>query len=230
MNPVDTAKEIQRLLGVTPDGILGPRSKAAFDALAQKTRSQSTTRTPVKLPSGFGLVGLQWKPSEFQEYLKAVSRPKWVMAVCLHHTANPDLAKRPNGETPQHIVNRMAYYQKLRWGAGPHLFVDDHLVSGMTPLNITGVHAKSFNGIALGVEVLGNYDKGADSPTTGRGLQAWRNAALITRNLLDWLGLEANAQTVLFHRDDRRTSKTCPGTAISKNWVLDLIRNAGAQP
>jgi hypothetical protein len=224
----EKAKAIQRILGVTADGVLGPKSRAAFDALAKQTTSAAIQKpaNDANRPRGFGLVGVQWRPADFRAYLQSSPRPKWVMAVCLHHTGNPDLKMRPNGESVQHIIWRQEHYQRLGWGAGPHLFVDDHLVSGMTPLNMTGVHAKSFNGMALGVEVLGNYDKGCDDPTTGRGLQAWTNAALVVRDLLDWLGLEANAQTVLFHRDDRRTSKTCPGTLVTKPWVLDLIKQA----
>ena len=31
--------------------------------------------------------------------------------------------------------------------------------------------------------------------------------------------------TVKFHRDDPRTSKSCPGTKVSKEWFLNLVEN-----
>jgi hypothetical protein len=61
------------------------------------------------------------------------------------------------------------------------------------------------------------------NPGTGRGLACWNHATAAARLLLDWLGLKANAKTVLFHRDDPKTEKTCPGTNVSKDWVLEIV-------
>ena len=38
-----------------------------------------------------------------------------------------------------------------------------------------------------------------------------------------WLGKGASKETVLFHRDDPTTDKSCPGTKVAKDWVLGLI-------
>jgi hypothetical protein len=83
------------------------------------------------------------------------------------------------------------------------------------------VHAVSFNSSAIGIEVLGYYD--VEDPLNGRGLLCWQNSAKATRVLLDWLGLKVNESTVLFHRDDPKTQKTCPGTKVKKDWLLSLI-------
>lgn len=167
-------------------------------------------------------VGKRWTPEQFRAYLATIPKPAWAKAVCLHHTASPSLAMRPGGLTEQHVKNLQSYYQNdLKWKAGPHLFADDHLILGLSPLTETGTHAKSFNGMAIGIEVLGDYD--SEDPTSGRGLKAWQNGAAAAKALLDWLGLKASAQTVLFHRDDPKTSKTCPGTLVKKDWVLQLI-------
>lgn len=90
----------------------------------------------------------------------------------------------------------------------------------MCDLRKKGVHAVSFNSYAIGIEVLGDYD--TEDPRSGRGLDCWRNAAATAGVLLDWLDLEADADTVFFHRDDPQTTKRCPGAKVKKDWVLGL--------
>lgn len=134
---------------------------------------------------------------------------------------------RASGFTSQHIRNLEHYYRnpasggKTAWSSGPHLFIDDDQCWGMCSFTAQGVHARSFNARAIGIEVLGNYDE--ESPYTGRGRDCWTIAIGVSRVLLDWLGLQANATTVLFHRDDPRTNKTCPGSKVEKTWVLEQI-------
>lgn len=171
-------------------------------------------------------VGKVWTPDSFGEYLKTLKRPDWVKAVCLHHTAAPSLAQRPKGWTIQHIENMREFYKGMGWKSGPHLYTDEDQIFGMTPLAETGVHAVSFNRSAIGIEALGFYSKGEEDPKTGRGLYVWFNTARVTRLLLDWLNLPINAKTVLFHRDDPKTSKDCPGARVSKDWILSEIENA----
>ncbi len=76
--------------------------------------------------------------------------------------------------------------------------------------------------------MLGDYDR--EDPLSGRGLACWRTAAAASRVLLDWLGLSANERTVLFHRDDPKTNKSCPGRRVSKQWVLSLIDTPAPTP
>ena len=168
-------------------------------------------------------VGKVWTPDSFGEYLKTLKRPDWAKAVCLHHTASPSLAQRPKGWTIQHIENMREFYKGMGWKSGPHLYTDEDQVFGMTPLTETGVHAVSFNRSAIGIEALGFYSKGEENPMSGRGLEVWKTTAFVTHKLLGWLDLPANDKTVLFHRDDPRTSKDCPGSEVHKDWVLDLI-------
>lgn len=175
----------------------------------------------------FANVGKRWSVDSFAEYLKTVKRPVWAKSVTIHHTAAPSLRQRPDGLTAQHIVNIRDYYQKtLGWSRGPHLFVDDDDIMGMTPLTMTGTHAVSFNASSIGIEMLGDFD--IEDPKSGRGLQVCRTGAAATRVLLDWLGLKASEKTVLFHRDDPKTTKTCPGKKIAKDWFLGLISNSKA--
>ncbi len=174
----------------------------------------------------FANVGKRWSTVSFPEYLKTLSRPTWgVKSVTLHYTAAPSLAQRPSGFTAQHIENIRDYYNKtLGWSRGPHLFTDDDDIFGMTPLSMKGIHAVSFNSSSIGIEALGAYD--TEDPKTGRGLAVWQTTASATRALLDWLGLPINEKTVLFHRFDPKTTKTCPGKKVDHKWALELIRNA----
>lgn len=173
---------------------------------------------------GFEKVGTVWTPRSFADYLTTITRPDWCKAVALHHTATPSLAQRPKGLLINHIENLRDYYkQDLGWSSGPHLFIDEDQIFGMCDLRRKGVHAVSFNSSAIGIEVLGFYDQ--EDPLSGRGLACWNTAAAATRALLDWLGLKAGGNTVLFHRDDPKTGKTCPGTKVKKEWLLELIEH-----
>lgn len=172
----------------------------------------------------FSNTGKVWTVSGFAQYLNGIKVPTWAKSVCLHHTAAPSLNQRPDGFLAKHLENLKDYYSKqLGWRSAPHLFIDDDQVWGMTPLTVTGIHASSFNRTALGIEVLGDYDN--EDPKKGRGFECWKTAAAATKMLLDWLKLPVNDKTVLFHRDDPRTTKTCPGTKVQKPWVIDLIKD-----
>lgn len=160
--------------------------------------------------------------TQFENILQRISPPVWANSVTIHHTAAPSLSQRPKGFTAQHINNMRDYYQSLGWKSGPHLYIDDDQIWFMTPLSEKGVHAVSFNSRSIGIEVLGDYD--SEDPFTGRGLQCWQLAAKTTMQLLNWLNLKPSESTVLFHRDDPKTSKTCPGSKITKKWFIDLMQ------
>lgn len=169
----------------------------------------------------YSLLNKRWRPAEFLAYLSTLQRPKWAKGVTLHHTASPSLAQRPSGLSPQHMENIADFYRnKLGWSAGPHLFVDQHHIIGMSPLDEKGTHARSFNSTHIGIEVLGDYD--SEDPNTGHGRLSWSNAAIATSCLLKWLGLPDSAFN--FHRDDPKTNKTCPGRKVTRGWVLGLMQ------
>lgn len=172
----------------------------------------------------FSAVGQVFDLPGFREHLAGLHLA-WAKGVCIHHTASPNLEQRPKGWTIQHMRNLAHYYgQELGWSSGPHLFTDEDQIFGLTPLTERGTHAKSFNGTHIGIEALGNYDR--ESPTEGRGDQVWTTTIEATAAILTRLGLEATDDTVKFHRDDPKTSKTCPGTRVDKQRILDRIRLA----
>jgi hypothetical protein len=171
----------------------------------------------------FSNVGMVWSPVTFAEYLSGKKPPAWVKSVTVHHTAAPSLAQRPSGFTAQHIKNIQSFYQlKYRWTKGPHFFTDEDQIWGMTPPTVQGIHAKSFNSSSIGIEVLGNYD--VESPTSGRGEECWQVAASTVRILLDWVGVSPSTKTILFHRDDPKTTKTCPGKLVAKDPFIDMVK------
>jgi len=169
-------------------------------------------------------VGKVWSVDSFKEYLSGLKRPTFAKSVTIHHTGAPSLAQRPNGFTVQHIHNIKGFYQSLGWSKGPHLFIDDDQIFGMTPLSMTGIHAVSFNRTSIGIEILGDYD--CEDPLNGRGAAALRTAAAATKALFEWLDIPLNEDTLKFHRDDPKTSKTCPGRKITKEHFIALAQGS----
>lgn len=182
----------------------------------------------------FENVGKVWTPASLAEYLAGRAVPAWIDSITIHHTAAPSLAQRPRGFTIQHIRNIQSFYSRPKsqggqgWSTGPHLFIDEDEIFGMCDFRSKGIHAASFNSRSLGIEVLGDYD--IEDPHSGRGLACWKNTAETVRVLLKWLGIKKSKTTILFHRDDPKTTKSCPGKRIDKQWFLDLIPADIAEP
>lgn len=175
----------------------------------------------------FENVGKIWTPTSLAGYLETRAIPSWIDSVTIHHTAAPSLSQRPRGFTIQHIINIQDFYSRSKskggrgWRTGPHLFIDDDEIFGMCDFRYKGIHAASYNSRSLGIEVLGDYD--IEDPNSGRGAECWKTTADTVRVLFKWLGLRKSKATVLFHRDDPKTNKSCPGKRIDKQWFLDLI-------
>lgn len=167
------------------------------------------------------ILGIGYQPAEFQAYLETFQFSPWrPTAICIHHCAAPSLAQRPHGFIPQHMLNLKSYYESLGWRSGPHLFIDDVKAWTFTPMNERGVHARSFNGYAIGIEMLGDYD--SEDPKSGRGAHVLSTTAQVVSMLMAKLDL--GKKDILFHRDDPKTNKTCPGRKIEKNWFLGLLK------
>ncbi len=167
------------------------------------------------------IIGQAFTIPQFKEYLSKLKDWKWSpKGVTLHHTAAPSLAQRPSGFLAQHMRNLAHYYgNELGWKAGPHLFVDEDQIWVFSPLTSPGTHAKSFNGTHIGIEVLGDYD--SEDPTSGRGLKCWQMAMQATKEILDNRSLKSSSWN--FHRDDPKTSKTCPGKRVTKEFLSGLL-------
>jgi hypothetical protein len=181
-----------------------------------------------------GIVGEAHNPEEFEKYCHKLEWTQWRPSfIVLHNTQIPSLAQRPNGLNENHIKLLEKYYRDdQKWSAGPHLFVDDKKIWVFTPLTMSGVHSPSWNKIALGVEMLGDYE--TESFDSGRGLQVRLNAVAAMATLCAVLGLDPG--TIRLHREDPGTTHKCPGQNVRKleiiQQVADLIqaRHGGDHP
>ena len=158
-----------------------------------------------------GIVGNSYSTDGFDSYCHSLTWVAWRPSfIVLHNTASPSLAQRPNGLTKQHILNLESYYRDtMHWNAGPHLFVDDRQIWVFTPLTMSGVHSPSWNKIALGVEMLGDYDK--DDFDSGRGLKVQNNSVAAIATLTAVLGLDPDSMRL--HKEDPLTTHACPRSA-----------------
>ena len=108
-----------------------------------------------------------------------------------------------------------------KWKAGPHLFIDDAQIWVFTPLTVSGTHSPSFNKIALGIEMVGDYEKEAFD--SGRGLKVRQNTVAAIATLSAILGLDPN--TMKIHREDPATTHACPGKNVRKLEVIQEVHD-----
>lgn len=181
-----------------------------------------------------GIVGRQLKPTEIHDYVSTIKWDKWKPDfIVVHNTAAPSLASRPNGFTAQGIKNLESYYKNDRgWPSGPHFFVDDNSVWVFSPPNARGTHSPSWNGVAIGIEMLGDYS--VEEFTSGRGAKVRSNTVTLVASLLKCLGLPASAWR--YHNQDPKTDHDCPGKkarADKAGFQADISRRhmaLGMQP
>ena len=186
------------------------------------------------MPDWKGIVGTPFTAADFDTYCHGLQWSAWRPSfIVVHNTQIPSLAQRKNGLAKQHILDLEKFYRDTqKWKAGPHLFVDDRQIWVFTPLTVSGTHSPSWNKIALGVEMLGDYEKEAFD--AGRGLAVRRNAVAAVATLCAILGLDP--QTIRLHREDPLTTHACPGKNVRKleliQEVQDLLiqRHAGEHP
>jgi hypothetical protein len=186
------------------------------------------------MPDWKGIVGTAFAPADFDTYCHGLQWSAWRPSfVVVHNTQIPSLAQRSNGLTKQHILDLEVFYRDTqKWKGGPHLFVDDKQIWVFTPLTVSGTHSPSWNKVALGVEMLGDFER--EPFDAGRGLKVRRNAVSAVATLCGILGLDP--QTIRLHREDPLTTHACPGKNVRKleliQEVQDLLidRHAGEHP
>ncbi|WP_288882992.1 peptidoglycan recognition protein family protein [Pedobacter panaciterrae] len=173
------------------------------------------------MPNWKPIVGLSFSSEEFDTYCHALQWNAWRPSfIVLHNTAVPTLANRPNGLNKNNIDNLVKYYRDdRRWSAGPHLFIDDHKIWVFTPLTMSGIHSPTWNKIALGVEMLGNY--ATEDFNKGRGAAVRENAVAAMATLCAVLGINPN--TMKLHKEDPKTTHKCPGAKVSKVDVINEV-------
>lgn len=174
------------------------------------------------MPGWKGIVGASFSADGFDSYCHTLKWSEWRPSfIALHNTAVPSLAQRPHGLTKQHVKNLESYYRdKKGWKAGPHLFVDDRQIWVFTPLTVSGVHSPSWNKLALGVEMLGDFE--TEAFDSGRGRAVRQNAVAALATLSAVLGIEPG--TMRLHKEDPATTHDCPGKNVDKGEVIEEVR------
>ncbi len=133
----------------------------------------------------------------------------------LHHTWKPTVADWRGLASMKGMQN---YYRGLGWTAAPHIYVGPDKIWLATPMSEVGIHAGSgnsgtTNGVwwySIGLELVGNYDSQRPSGIL------WEQAKAVMGELSKRVGVPPQ-QFISFHRD--YSSKSCPGWAITKEWV-----------
>lgn len=146
-------------------------------------------------------------------------------SIVVHHTWSPTKKDWKGNTTLMGIKN---YYESKGWNSSPHLFVAEDGVWTMTAMNKVGIHAGKGNahykwgrlkGYSIGIEVVGDYDAERWSGKTKS------NALACIRILQKRLNIPNDK--VFFHRDF--SSKSCPGHAITKEWLFKELAKRDAE-
>lgn len=149
--------------------------------------------------------------------------------VVLHHTAVPTVAQWAGLRSMQGMQR---FYAGKGWTAAPHIYVGPDGIWLFTPMKDVGIHAGTGNSghingkfwYSIGVETVGEYDHVRPSGAIWEGVKA------VLGGLSKRLGI-APRQLISFHRD-YTNQKSCPGWAVTKDWVWPEIERwiAGQAP
>lgn len=136
----------------------------------------------------------------------------------LHHTWKPTV------ETWRGLASMRAmqrYYGALGWSSAPHIYCAPDGIWLFTPMKDVGVHAGRGNGslragwYSLGIEMVGDYDRARPSGAV------WHYTRIVLASLSRKLAIPPE-RLIAFHRD--YSTKTCPGRAVTKEWVIAETR------
>jgi hypothetical protein len=165
-------------------------------------------------------------------------RPKFPT---LHNTGAPNLKQwLAYGPTPQErwgaSLNR--YYQGLGWHAGPHLVVCPDYVWVLCDLAKSGVSVSCWNSETFGIEMVGDYDVGAeDDFSTGEGAKVRDNAVAVLAACAEKFGwgdlaeYQIGVRGLHFHRECANDHHSCPGGQVGKPDMLARVAAArGSSP
>lgn len=153
--------------------------------------------------------------AEWDAYIDAYVFP-WrpPSRVVLHHTYKPDEATWA-GLASMRAMQR--FYAGKGWKAAPHIFAAPDGIWLATPMGMIGIHAGANNGslaqgwYSIGLEMVGFFDTRLPSGPV------WEYTRAVIRGIARRVARSA-AELLAFHRDT--SEKTCPGSAVTRGWVL----------
>lgn len=176
------------------------------------------------------ILGHRFTPREFAAYVKTTvnaelrQRGHWRPSfIVLHHTGVPSIRQRPQGFTDDNMQALARYYGVTQgWKSGPHMFIDQNGIWVFTKLTRRGTHSPSWNGVAWGIEQLGNFI--IENYQDGDGAKIRDNAAAAIAILNIARGF--TAESLRFHKDDRKTThKDCPGDTCKMPDVVMKVKS-----
>lgn len=218
------------------------------------------------LGADFAYDGRPMSPAEFTAHLATYNfgtiEPDQVV---IHNTANPDATwaalnnntatnwdRAEQGLSLTAIRNKRqkqldaikAYYVRLGWSTGPHLFIDDRWIWLFTPLELIGTHAKEGNSYrdssgrlhyTIGIEVVGWYGKVVWPPAVQvmvrSAVQALQKRLktfeIVYKPAPDHLPA-AHQGSIAFHYDYNK--QECPGARITPAWAIPILKEQPAPP
>jgi hypothetical protein len=161
------------------------------------------------------MIGACLTPADWATYLRGY---KWgnlkPTRLVLHHTYRPT-TEQWQGLRSMRGMQR--FYAGKGWSAAPHVYAAPDGIWLFTPLRDVGVHAGTGNGgqragwYSIGLEMVGDFDEHVPSGPV------WDHALAVMGGLSAALGI-APRQLISFHRD-YTNQKSCPGHAVTKEWV-----------
>lgn len=149
--------------------------------------------------------------NDFKAYISSFNfAPLNPTKIVLHHTWRPT---KDQWQGQKSINGIKSFYEGKGWSNGPHLFIAEDGIWLFTPMNKQGIHAGIGNTKSIGIEIVGDYD---NEVWTGKTKE---NVLGVVKSLMD--KLKITPENIMFHRD--YSSKSCPGKAITKEWVLSQL-------
>ncbi len=160
---------------------------------------------------------------DFAQLLNEVKQTRRISSIHLHHTWKPRKTQFVGVATIEAMRN---YHIGKGWDdIAQHLTIDPHggLWVGRN-WNAAPASAKGCNGGRdegpFMIEMVGNFDEGEE---TLEGEQLNSVVATIAR-LLNFHGLSET--DLVFHRDCENAWKTCPGTGVDRNDLVEKVKAA----
>lgn len=142
----------------------------------------------------------------------------------IHHTWKPAHSSF-DGENHIKLQEGMYHYHTVVNGwddIGQHLtlFPDGKWLTGR-PFHKTPASISGWNTGALAVEMLGNFDLPGTGEFNSLGydrLEGRQREEIL--KLIKYFIDRYGEKTIIFHRDNPNTKKTCPGTSLSKEILI----------
>jgi hypothetical protein len=171
-----------------------------------------------------GIVGKGFSPEDFEVYVSALEFSDWhPQFIVLHNTVKPTLSQWHSVSGEQRMKNLESFYKDVqKWSAGPHLFIADDLIWAFTPLTTSGIHSPSWNKIAWGVEVVGDFEVESFEGSIYDNTLSALTTLHALRNL--------DPATLRLHKEDPLTTHNCPGSGINKSDIVGKIIDRVQQP